>query len=70
MRDTFALPAIHALVQAAGGAEELRGAAALLGAVGCLEAGSTIFTKTLTVAWKRTGSDQVKKWTEMVYPGF
>lgn len=65
MRDAFALAAVYALVQAAGGAEELQGAAAMLGAVGSLEADSTVFTETLTVTWRRRrGSDQVKKWTE------
>lgn len=58
MRDTFALATVHALVQAAGGAEELRGTAALLGAICCLQAGSTIITETFTLAWRRRGRDQ------------
>lgn len=63
--DTFALATVHALVQAAGGTEELRRTTALPGAVGCLQAGSAVLTETLTVTWRRTGG--VKEWTEKVY---
>lgn len=63
MRDTSALAAVHALVQAAGGPEELRGTAALLGAICGLQAGSTVSAEAFTVAWRRTG--RVKRWPEV-----
>lgn len=61
MRETFALATVHALVQAAGGAEELQGTAAEFGAIRCLKAGSSVLTEILTGAWRRRRKDQEER---------